>query len=109
MYAIRSYYDTCMARRRYMPSLIDIEISPFSKIATTVGFFTYGEFFHNKENNELLNQTLTVLSLSEADEIKENNKNEVLENDEELSEYARSFVITSYSIHYTKLYDRHRW
>ncbi|MEZ4693590.1 MAG: FIST C-terminal domain-containing protein [Aliarcobacter sp.] len=55
----------CMARRRYMPNLIDIEIKPFSKIAPTAGFFTYGEFYHNSGNNELLNQTLTILALSE--------------------------------------------
>ena len=56
---------TCMARRRYMPDLINIEIKPFSKIAPTAGFFTYGEFYHNEEHNELLNQTLTILALSE--------------------------------------------
>ncbi|MBP7769639.1 MAG: FIST C-terminal domain-containing protein [Aliarcobacter sp.] len=59
----------CMARRRYMPDLIDIEIKPFSKIAPTSGFFTYGEFYHNNGNNELLNQTLTILALSEKDDI----------------------------------------
>ena len=45
-----------------------IEIKPFSKIAPTAGFFTYGEFYHNCGNNELLNQTLTILALSEKDE-----------------------------------------
>jgi c-di-GMP phosphodiesterase len=57
----------CMARRRYMPDLIDVEIKPFSEIATTAGFFTYGEFYHNHDKNELLNQTLTVLALSEKE------------------------------------------
>ena len=28
----------CMARRRYMPDLINVEIKPFSKIAPTAGF-----------------------------------------------------------------------
>ena len=58
----------CMARRRYMPDLINIEIKPFSKIAPTAGFFTYGEFYHNKGKNELLNQTLTILALSEQEQ-----------------------------------------
>jgi diguanylate cyclase (GGDEF)-like protein/PAS domain S-box-containing protein len=53
---------SCMARRRFMPDLIEKEIEPFSKIAPTAGFFTYGEFF----SNELLNQTLTILALSES-------------------------------------------
>jgi len=57
---------SCMARRRYMPDIINLEIEPFAKISTTTGFFTYGEFFHNKGHNELLNQTLTVVALSES-------------------------------------------
>jgi c-di-GMP phosphodiesterase len=59
---------TCMARRRYMPDLINIEIKPFSKIAPTAGFFTYGEFYHNRGTNQLLNQTLTILALSEKED-----------------------------------------
>lgn len=58
---------SCMARRRYMPSMIDIEIKPFSQIAPTSGFFTYGEFYHKNGHNELLNQTLTIVALSELD------------------------------------------
>ena len=53
---------SCMARRRFMPDLIEKEIKPFSNIAPTVGFFTYGEFF----SKELLNQTLTIVALSES-------------------------------------------
>ena len=56
---------SCMARRRYIPDLIHLENEPFSKIAPSVGFFTYSEFFHEKNRNELLNQTLTVVALSE--------------------------------------------
>ncbi len=57
---------SCMARRRYMPGFVEMEIKPFAKTATTCGFFTYGEFFHNKKHNQLLNQTLTVAALREA-------------------------------------------
>ncbi len=56
---------SCMARRRYMQNLIKVEIEPFANIATSVGFFTYAEFYHNVDRNELLNQTLTFVSLSE--------------------------------------------
>ena len=56
---------SCMARRRYMQNLIKVEIEPFAAIAPTAGFFTYAEFYHNKDHNELLNQTLTLVSLSE--------------------------------------------
>ena len=58
---------SCMARRRYMPGLIQIEVEPFTKIAPTVGFFTYGEFYHYNKHNVLLNQTLTAVALSESD------------------------------------------
>ncbi len=56
---------SCMARRRYIPDLIHLENEPFSRIAPSVGFFTYSEFFHENNHNELLNQTLTVVALSE--------------------------------------------
>ena len=59
------YLYSCMARRRYMPDLIQVEIEPFSKKAPTAGFFTYGEFYHSNNTNKLLNQTLTILALSE--------------------------------------------
>jgi signal transduction histidine kinase len=90
---------SCMARRRYMPNLIDIEISPFSKVATTSGFFTYGEFYHNKKrsSNELLNQTLTVLALSEK-KPKKVKGDEVKENDTRLSDYARSLQALTHLI-----------
>ncbi len=56
----------CMARRRYMPGFVETEIQPFAEAATTAGFFTYGEFYHRDRQNLLLNQTLTVLALTEA-------------------------------------------
>lgn len=71
-YSVESFFIySCMARRRYMPRFIQMEIKPFAMSATTVGFFTYGEFFHKDEQNELLNQSLTVVALSEASELKE--------------------------------------
>ena len=57
---------SCMARRRFMPELIVDEITPFSTLAPTSGFFTYGEFY-TKSKAELLNQTLTAVALSESD------------------------------------------
>ncbi len=57
---------SCMARRRYMQNLIKVEIEPFTFIAPTSGFFTYGEFYHNGKSNELMNETLTLVGLSES-------------------------------------------
>ncbi len=58
---------SCMARRRYMPNLINIEMEPFVQSAQTAGFFSYAEFYHNEGHNELLNQTFTVVGLCESD------------------------------------------
>ncbi|WP_458701629.1 FIST N-terminal domain-containing protein [Sulfurospirillum sp. 1307] len=58
---------SCMARRRYMPDLTKIQVKPFASIAPTSGFFTYSEFYHHNCKNEVLNQTLTAVALSEAD------------------------------------------
>lgn len=59
---------SCMARRRYMPENINVEIVPFANHAPTSGFFTYGEFFHTPQSNEVMNQTLTVVALSESED-----------------------------------------
>ncbi|MBU1658241.1 EAL domain-containing protein [bacterium] len=57
---------SCMARQRFIGSLIEREMKKFAEIAPTAGFFTYGEFYHDNGKNQLLNETMTVLSLSES-------------------------------------------
>ena len=73
--AVENFCDTpvesffiysCMARRRYIPDFIQIEIEPFAKLADVSGFFTYAEFYHHHGHNELFNQTLTAVALSES-------------------------------------------
>lgn len=65
-YAAETFFIySCMARRRYMQNLIKVEIEPFAQIAPTSGFFTYAEFFHTNKRNELMNQTITLVGLSE--------------------------------------------
>jgi len=59
---------SCMARRRFMPDLIQHETKPFNSIAPTSGFFTYGEFYTSNKK-ELLNQTMTILAMSESQEV----------------------------------------
>lgn len=91
---------SCMARRRYMPSMVDIEIKPFSLIAPTSGFFTYGEFYHDNENNELLNQTFTIVALSELENSKNDKKIscELEKEKQEISEHARSLQALTHLI-----------
>ncbi len=57
---------SCMARRRFMPNLIEDEILPFEQLCDVAGFFTYGEFYSNHKQCELLNQTMTIIGLSES-------------------------------------------
>lgn len=56
---------SCMARRRYLEDKASLDIKDFSNIASVSGFFTYGEFFSTKNSNEFLNESLTLLALSE--------------------------------------------
>ena len=59
---------SCMARRHFMPDLIEAETLLLQNVAPAAGFFTYGEFFTSKKK-ELLNQAMTIISLSESDSV----------------------------------------
>lgn len=59
---------SCMARRRFLRENIDFELKSIAHIGRMSGFFTYGEFFKNSRS-ELLNQTMTLLALSESVEV----------------------------------------
>ncbi|MDQ7043058.1 MAG: diguanylate cyclase, partial [Sulfurimonas sp.] len=56
---------SCMARRRFMKEYMLDELEILSNIGEVSGFFTYGEFYHEKQSNQLLNETMTMLILSE--------------------------------------------
>ncbi|MBE0495462.1 MAG: FIST C-terminal domain-containing protein [Campylobacterales bacterium] len=102
------YLYSCMARRRYMPDLIRLEVEPFAKLAPTAGFFTYAEFFHKKGHNKLLNQTLTVVALSECEHSDASGCPKTLhkkENEEEAS-YAKTIAsLTNLIQQSTRDYD----
>ena len=68
---------SCMARRHFMPDLIETETLPLQNVAPTAGFFTYGEFFTSKKK-EFLNQSMTIISLSESDSISMQNPELIL-------------------------------
>lgn len=62
---------SCLGRRKaFMSKSINIEIEEHNKIAPMCGFLTHGEFFHGNIKtckNRFLNQTMTVLALSELE------------------------------------------
>ena len=57
---------SCMARRRFLGERIRDELRPLQSLGNVSGFFTYGEFFNANESNHLLNETMTVLALTES-------------------------------------------
>ncbi len=61
---------SCMARRRFLGKSAGCELEPYKNIMTVTGFYTYGEFYYSQEScsSYLLNETLTLLALSESDE-----------------------------------------
>ncbi|MEA3553404.1 MAG: FIST N-terminal domain-containing protein, partial [Campylobacterota bacterium] len=64
---------SCMARRALLKNDINLEILPLRELAPISGFFTYGEFYHNCSkdgcSNQLLNQTMTIIGISENTKI----------------------------------------
>lgn len=62
---------SCMARHSLLKDDVNLEILPLKEIAPISGFFTYGEFFHKcnakKCTNQLLNETMTIVAISEND------------------------------------------
>ena len=61
------FFYSCMARRRFLQKDANSELQILKYLGNVYGFYTYGEFFHAKQNNQLLNETMTLLSLSESD------------------------------------------
>lgn len=60
---------SCTARKALLQEEIRHEIKPLNQIAPTSGFFTYGEFYYGKKHARLLNQSMTILALSESTDI----------------------------------------
>jgi c-di-GMP phosphodiesterase len=64
-----SYIYSCTVRKLFLKDNLNYELGLIEDIAPSVGFFTYGEFFHSNSKHQLLNVTTTTLSLSESDKI----------------------------------------
>ncbi len=59
---------SCMARRRFLQDNINAELELYPDKIPVSGFFTYGEFFSSAKQKRLLNQSMTILMLSEKSE-----------------------------------------
>ncbi len=75
---------SCMARKALLQNDINIELSPLKELAPISGFFTYGEFYSDCDQNnctpKLLNQTMTLVTLSETKEITKNISHNIFNN-----------------------------
>ena len=64
---IQSFFIySCVARKNFVGDSTNKENSAYSSITNTAGFFSYGEFYYDKENSKLLNQCFTMLALKES-------------------------------------------
>ncbi len=70
-----TFIYSCSARKTFMQYDLEPEFALLQNVASTSGYFTYGEYFHADGSNELLNITSTSLSLSETKD-KSYNKNQ---------------------------------
>ena len=61
------YIYSCVARKKIFEEYLNDELSLLNEIGNTSGFMTYGEFYHNLEDelNTLLNTTTTYVTLNE--------------------------------------------
>jgi PAS domain S-box-containing protein/diguanylate cyclase (GGDEF)-like protein len=57
---------SCTVRKLFLQDQIGTEFRLLNEIAPTSGFFTYGEYYHTKTTNQILNITTTALILSEG-------------------------------------------
>jgi diguanylate cyclase (GGDEF)-like protein/PAS domain S-box-containing protein len=57
---------SCMARRRYLKSTVEEEFLTIDQFVPSVGFFSYGEYYHDGMSFQLLSHALTLLVISES-------------------------------------------
>lgn len=63
-----AFIYSCVSRKWILGKDINIEIAPIAKLASTAGFFAYGEYFTHPQGKCLFfSQTMTVLTLAELD------------------------------------------
>ncbi|MBF0266438.1 MAG: SpoIIE family protein phosphatase [Gammaproteobacteria bacterium] len=86
-----AYIYSCMSRKIILKEHTDIETKPIADKIAMSGFFTYGEFYTlENKSSEVLNETMTMLFLSENEIL----KNE-LDNDSQNSNQTTTAVSSS--------------
>ena len=62
---------SCAGRKIFLKDDISKELEKLSTLAPMSGFFTYGEFYTHQYGSSLLKQSMTVLSLSESEVVRQ--------------------------------------
>ncbi|MEM6612996.1 MAG: diguanylate cyclase [Cyanobacteria bacterium P01_C01_bin.72] len=63
-----AFIYSCVSRKWILGRDINIEVVPISRLASTAGFFAYGEYYtHYQSKCVFFSQTMTVLTLAELD------------------------------------------
>lgn len=96
---------SCVARKSFLEEDLEYELSVLNSIAPTVGFFTYGEFFHSFKTSELLNTTTTVLTLSESKKINPI-KNKITKNSSKTKSIKALSNLVSITIEELEIYKK---
>jgi hypothetical protein len=60
-----SFIFSCTVRRGVLQSAADQETLPLRNVGAVAGFYTYGEYFHHPQCNQVLNGAMSVVGLSE--------------------------------------------
>jgi len=63
------YIYSCMMRKVLLKDDVELETKPIAEKFPMAGFFTYGEFYSLKGYAELLTESMTMLFLSESNQI----------------------------------------
>ncbi len=105
---------SCMARRRFLQENVNYELHALSQLAPTSGFYTYGEFYTTSTSKELLNQTMTVLTLAEEETSVKDNQHHISQNSdisnaaETLEALAHLVDVTTHEIQDLNISLEHR-
>jgi nitrogen-specific signal transduction histidine kinase len=92
---------SCMARHTLLQENSKIEIAPYQRIAKVSGFFTNGEFYRDCKGNDcknyLLNETMTILALSENKSYEKNSfDTKILINEHDQLEINRQEALSQF-------------
>jgi len=99
-----TFIYSCGSRKAFIQNELESEFALLQNVASTSGYFTYGEYFHADGSNELLNVTTTSLSLSETRENVYTKKDEIftVKSNRTLKALTNLLSVTSFELNDAK-------